>query len=136
MPAEKNKNTFCYFFSEGGKPTEVLAAGQIVEKELKVNLWVWDDGLRKEIEKQIELMGGEDRMLYRTVDRSHELKAEGDMLQYTPTEQELKDQAAKGKGGGKSEYKGNKNSEKGKGGGGKSEYKGNKSSEKDRERRW
>ena len=121
-----------FFFSEGGKPTEVLAAGRIVEKELKVILWVWDDGLRKEIEKQIALMGGEDRLLYRTCDKSHELKAEGDMLQFTPTEQELKDTAAKGKGGGKSgEYKGSKKNDKGKGGG-KSENKG----KTERERGW
>ena len=128
-PSERNKHMFCCYFIENGKPTEVLAAGQIKERELAVSLWIWDEGLRKEVDRQLENMGGEDKLLYRTVDKSGELKDENEMLKVAPGEQGLKDQAAKGKGkdkgGGKNDSKGDK----GKGG-------GKKTGKEERERRW
>ena len=95
---EKNDNVFCYYFLEGGKPSEAIAAGKIKERELTVQLWIYDEGLRKEVYKQLQNMRGADKLLYRTIDKSHELKEEKDMLQFVPGEQELREQAAKGKG--------------------------------------
>ena len=67
------------------------------EQDLSVDIWIWDDTIRKEFERQLEKMGGAEKLLYRTVDKSATLQNEKDMLQFTPSEQEIKDQAAKGK---------------------------------------
>ena len=88
---------------------------------MTVDIWIWDDGLRKEFEKQIEKAGGADRLLYWTADKSANLTAEEDMMSHARYTDELKEQAANGKnkgngknGGGNDMNKGN-----GKNGGGK-----------------
>ena len=77
----------------------------------------------------MQQMGGADKLLYRTIDKSAEIKDESEMLKFAPSIEELKEQAAKGKGkdkgGGKNEGK----SDKGKG-------VGKKSGKDERERRW
>ncbi len=96
-PSEKNAHSFCYYFvtEDGARTKEVLAAGKMRMEDLSVDIWIWDDHIRKEFESQITKMG--EKMLYRTVDRSATLKVEQDMMQFAPSEQEIKDQAAKGK---------------------------------------
>ena len=126
-PNDKNSHNFCYYFvTDDGRAKEVLAAGRMREQDLSVDNWIWDDPIRKEFERQLEKMGGAERLLYRTVDKSATLQNEKDMLQFAPSEQEIKDQAAKGKkkgsgkngaGGGNDGNSGSKG--KGKNGGGR-----------------
>ena len=101
---------------------EVLAAGHIKMQQLVVEVWMWDEALQELFYKEVAKIGGADRMLYGTIDKSSSLQTQDDLLNMAPTAAELKQQAAKGKGGqkGSGANKGDKSNGKGGGDGGAS----------------